>query len=254
MNCLVLSGGGMYGAYQAGAWKALADVFRPDLIVGTSIGALNGWAIAGGCEPDELIDRWLSLEPASRYRWKLPNTIFGGVLDSEALQNIVRDIHRAFTPKIEYALVMTDLLTLRPRNVPGNAVTWRHLVATGAIVGIFDQVRLDGRLCSDGGLLAGLPVWAAAELGATKVLAINLLPEAPGFIAKTFSGAARRISPFRAEVPSSVEVITVVPAALLGSPSDMLYWNRANAEKWIAQGESDALCLKHSIANCFEGE
>jgi len=55
MNCLVLSGGGMYGAYQAGAWKALADVFRPDLIVGTSIGALNGWAIAGGCEPDELI-------------------------------------------------------------------------------------------------------------------------------------------------------------------------------------------------------
>jgi len=244
----------MYGAYQAGAWKALADVFRPDLIVGTSIGALNGWAIAGGCEPDELIDRWLNLEPASRYRWKLPNTIFGGVLDSEALQNIVRDIHRSYTPKIDYALVMTDLLTLRPRIVPGNEATWRHLVATGAIVGIFDQVRLDGRLCSDGGLLAGLPVWAAAELGASKVLAINLLPEAPGFIAKTVSGAARRISPFRAEVPSSLEVITVVPAALLGSPGDMLYWNRANAEKWIAQGEADALQLKHSVANCFEGE
>src|SRR6266849_4192273 len=254
MNCLVLSGGGMYGAYQAGAWKALADVFRPDLIVGTSIGALNGWAIAGGCEPDELIDRWLNLEPASRYRWKLPGTIFGGVLDSEALQNLVRDMHRSYTPKIDYALVMTDLLTLRPRIVPGKVVTWRHLVATGAIVGIFDQVRLDGRLCSDGGLLASLPVWAAAELGATKVLAINVLPEPPGFIAKTFSGAARKISPFRAEVPSSVEVITVVPAALLGSPSDMLYWNRANAEKWIAQGESDALPLKHSIANCFEGE
>ena len=129
----------MYGAYQAGAWKALADVFRPDLIVGTSIGALNGWAIAGGCQPDDLIDRWLNLEPASRYRWKLPGTIFGGVLDSEALQNIVRDIHRSYIPKIDYALVMTDLLTLRPRIVPGNVVTWRHLVATGAIVGIFDQ-------------------------------------------------------------------------------------------------------------------
>ncbi len=254
MKCLVLSGGGMYGAYQAGAWKALADVFRPDLIVGTSIGALNGWAIAGGCAPDELIERWLNLESASRYRWKLPRTIFGGVLDSKALQNIVQEIHQSFTPKIDYALVMTDLLTLRPRIVPGHKVTWRHLVATGAIVGIFDQVRLDGRLCSDGGLLAGLPVWAAAELGATKVLAINLLPEAPGFVAKTFSGAARRISPFRPVVPSSIKVITVVPAALLGSPGDMLYWNRANAEKWIRQGESDALRLKHSIANCFEGE
>ncbi|HEY6393624.1 MAG TPA: patatin-like phospholipase family protein [Bryobacteraceae bacterium] len=250
----MLSGGGMYGAYQAGAWKALADVFQPDLIVGTSIGALNGWAIAGGCEPGELIDRWLNLEPASRYRWKLPATIFGGVLDSEALQSLVREIHRSYTPKIDYALVMTDLLTLQPRIVPGGNVTWRHLLATGAIVGIFDQVRLDGRLCSDGGLLSALPVWAAAELGATKVLAINVLPEAPGFVAKTFAGAARRISSFRAVVPSSVEVITVVPAALLGAPAEMLYWSRANAEKWIGQGESDALALKHSIANCFERE
>jgi NTE family protein len=244
----------MFGAYQAGAWKALADVFHPDLIVGTSIGALNGWAIAGGCSPDELIDRWLNLESASRYRWKLPATLFGGVLDSESLQNLVREIHRSYTPRIDYALVLTDLLTLRPRIVPASEVTWRHLLATGAIVGIFDQVRLDGRLCSDGGLLSALPVWAAAELGATRVLAINVLPQAPGFIAKTFSRAARRISRFRPVVPSSVEVITVAPAAPLGSPGEMLYWTRANAQKWIAQGESDALRLKHSIANCFERE
>jgi NTE family protein len=254
MNCLVLSGGGMYGAYQAGAWKTLADVFHPDLIVGTSIGALNGWAIAGGCDPDELIDRWLNLASASRYRWKLPRTIFGGVLDSEPLQNLVREIHHSFSPRIDYAMVITDLLTLKPRIVHGPDVTWRHLLATGAIVGIFDQVRLDGRLCSDGGLLSALPLWAAAELGATKVLAINLLPQAPGFIAKSFSGAARRISPFRPHVPSSVEVITVVPEALLGSPAEMLYWNRENAAKWIAQGQADALRLKHSIANCFERE
>jgi NTE family protein len=64
MNALVLSAGGMYGSYQAGAWKALAGVFQPDLIVGASIGAVNGWAIAGGCAPDELIRRWLNMEPA----------------------------------------------------------------------------------------------------------------------------------------------------------------------------------------------
>ena len=67
MTALVLSAGGMYGAYQAGAWKALADVFHPDLVVGASIGALTGWAIAGGCHPDELVDRWLHLEAAERY-------------------------------------------------------------------------------------------------------------------------------------------------------------------------------------------
>ena len=41
MTALVLSAGGMYGAYQAGAWKAIADIFQPDLVVGASIGAIN---------------------------------------------------------------------------------------------------------------------------------------------------------------------------------------------------------------------
>ena len=42
MTALVLSAGGMYGAYQAGAWRVLAERFQPDLIVGASIGAVNG--------------------------------------------------------------------------------------------------------------------------------------------------------------------------------------------------------------------
>jgi predicted acylesterase/phospholipase RssA len=86
MTALVLSAGGMYGAYQAGAWKALADVFHPDLVVGASIGAITGWAIAGGCHPDELVDRWLHLEAASRYRWKFPRSPFHGVFDTTPLQ------------------------------------------------------------------------------------------------------------------------------------------------------------------------
>src|SRR5579872_2995924 len=115
MNCLVLSAGGMYGAYQAGAWKALADVFQPDLVVGASIGAVNGWAIAGGCDPDELIDRWLRLEEAAQYRWKPPAGIFGGVLNSEPLQLALRDLYDSFRPRIDFAMVVTDLLRLHPR-------------------------------------------------------------------------------------------------------------------------------------------
>src|ERR1035438_5321759 len=57
MPCaLVLSAGGMFGAYQAGAWNVLSRRFQPDLVVGASVGALNGWAIAGGCSPAELLD------------------------------------------------------------------------------------------------------------------------------------------------------------------------------------------------------
>ena len=132
MNALVLSAGGMYGAYQVGAWKALADVFRPDLVVGASIGAVNGWAIAGGCDPDELIARWLKLEEAVRYRWKLPASIFGGVLDADPLRRVIRDIHRSFQPRMEYAAILTDLLKLRPKIFRGAEVPPRITGTIGA--------------------------------------------------------------------------------------------------------------------------
>ena len=57
-TALVLSAGGMFGAYQAGAWKELSPYFQPDVVVGTSVGALNGWTIAGGVAPDELLRYW----------------------------------------------------------------------------------------------------------------------------------------------------------------------------------------------------
>jgi predicted acylesterase/phospholipase RssA len=244
----------MYGAYQAGAWKELADVVHPDLVVGASIGAVNGWAIAGGCDPDELIERWLNLEEAGHYRWKLPAGIFGGVLDAEPLQRAIRYVYEASQPRVEFGLVLTDLLRLRPHLVRGSDVTWRHLVATTAIVGIFDQVRIGGRLYSDGGLLSAVPLWAAAELGATKALVIDVLPETPGLIAKAFVGGMKLLSPFRAVIPPSLEVVTVTPPKLLGSPIESIYWTRENAAEWIRQGQRDAAQIKHPIANCFEAE
>ena len=185
MNALVLSAGGMFGAYQVGAWKVLADVFQPDLIVGASIGAVNGWAIAAVRGPD---------------------------------------------------------------------VTWQHLVASTAIVGLFDQVRIDGRLYSDGGELSAVPLWAAAELGASKALVIDVLPQIPGLVAKTFVGAMKLLSPFRAIVPASMKVVRLAPPKLLGAPLDAIYWKRSNVEQWIRAGERDAAAIKHSIPICFGAE
>ena len=63
---LVLSGGGARGAFQVGVWKALREHpngFRdaPDVISGTSAGALNGALIAAGLGPDDLLAFWLDL-------------------------------------------------------------------------------------------------------------------------------------------------------------------------------------------------
>ena len=252
MKCLVLSAGGMFGAYQAGAWKELSDVFQPDLIVGASVGALNGWAIAGGCHPDDLVERWLTFEDASEYRWKFPTGAFRGFLHSELLQGAIRDIYHSFRPKIDFALVTTDLLKLRPRIFRNNEIAAEHLIASTAIAGIFDQVRIEGRVHSDGGLLSAVPLWAAAELGATKALVMDVWPRSPDVVARTLVGAIRLVSPFRVKVPAAMEVVRIGPAAPLGTTRESLYWTRANAEKWIRAGEREAAQMKHSIVNCFE--
>jgi NTE family protein len=254
MKALVLSAGGMYGAYQAGAWKALADVFHPDLVVGASIGAITGWAIAGGCHPDELVERWLELDCAARYRWKFPRSPFQGIFDTTPLQRAIRDIYESYQPRTHFAMVVTDLMKLRPCVLRGNEVSWQHLVASTAILGLFDQVRLGGRVYSDGGLLAAVPLWAAAEVGATEALVINALPAPPGNVAAAVVGAIRKLSPFRAPAPDGMKVIRLEPPALLGRPLESIYWTRANAEAWIRAGHEQAAAIKHSIANCFERE
>jgi len=253
MTALVLSAGGMYGAYQAGAWKAIADVCQPDLVVGASIGAINGWAIAGGCDPDDLIDRWLNLD-AARYRWKFPRSPVHGVFDTAPLQAMIRDVYKSFQPRTQFAMVLTDLLKLRPVVVRGIDVTAQHLIATTSIIGLFDQVRIGGRIYSDGGLLSAVPLWAAAQLGATRALVIDVLPAPPGVIAKTFVGVMRMLSPFRAHVPAGIQVIRLAPPALLGKPLESIYWTRPNAAAWIRAGQDQASAIKHSIANCFERE
>jgi NTE family protein len=254
MTALVLSAGGMYGAYQAGAWKAIADVCQPDLVVGASIGAMNGWAVAGGCDPDDLIHRWLHLDAAAHYHWKFPRSPFHGVFDTAPLQAMIRDVYESFQPRMQFAMVLTDLLKLRPVVVRGVDVTSQHLIATTSIIGLFDQVRIGGRIYSDGGLLSAVPLWAAAQLGATRALVIDVLPAPPGVIAKTFVGAMRMLSPFRAHVPHGIRLIRLAPPALLGKPLESIYWTRPNAAAWIRAGQEQASAIKHSIANCFERE
>src|ERR1017187_6900392 len=48
MTALVLSAGGLWAAWEVGAWSVLRERFRSDLIVGASAGAWNGWPEPGG--------------------------------------------------------------------------------------------------------------------------------------------------------------------------------------------------------------
>lgn len=246
----------MFGAYQAGAWKALADVLEPDLVVGASIGAVNGWAIAGGCPPGELIGEWLNLQGFERHRLRFPRRLHAGVVDSRAIRAHVEHLYSSFRPRTEFALVATELASLKPRIFQRDQVTADLLVASTAIVGIFDQVRVNGCLYSDGGLLCALPVWAAFELGATHIVAVNVLPCAPGIVPWLFVRTVRLFSSFRPSVPEQLPVVTIEPSQSLGSSRDTLYWTRENAARWVEQGARDAARaspqIKHFLQHCFE--
>jgi predicted acylesterase/phospholipase RssA len=62
MRALVLSGGGGFGAYRVGAWRALVESgWRPDVVLGTSIGAVNAFLISRGVEAEELRRIWTEL-------------------------------------------------------------------------------------------------------------------------------------------------------------------------------------------------
>jgi len=243
-TALVLSAGGMFGAYQAGAWSVLAGHFQPDLIVGASAGAINAWCIAGGCPPGELIEHWLTLECAATYGWQFPKAWHGGILNCTTLMAQVDEIYASFRPKIECAIVITELATLQPKIVRGPDVTADVLRASTAIFGLFEQVRIDGKIYTDGGTLAALPLWAAAELGADRAVAINALPALPGIIPKLFVAVVRRLSNFHPQVPHAMDEIRIAPSAPLGSGIDAIRWSKSNVERWVKQGREDAqACL-----------
>jgi NTE family protein len=214
----------MFGAWQAGAWAAAADSFQPDLIVGASVGSLNGYAIACGSTPEALREMWLDEKTASFDRLEIN------------LKKMAAE-HR---PRIDYALVVTDLLRLKPIVYRGDAVKWQHLAASCAVPLVLPQVRIDGRWCSDGGLLNPLPVYAAVDLGATEILALQALPEIPSVILKPFVHAFRAIFGVHPPLPAGVKLQVIEPSRPLGSLRDAVRYHRANMERWLEQGYEDA--------------
>ncbi|MBV8817960.1 MAG: patatin-like phospholipase family protein [Acidobacteriaceae bacterium] len=151
----------------------------------------------------------------------------------------MKQIHVEYEPQLEIGVVATDLLRLRPVVFTGAEVTWQHLAASTAIPGIFSQHRISNRVYSDGGLLDAVPIWAAAEMGAQYILAVNVLPELPNAAIRQAAKLLRKVMRFRPSLPESV-VVHRITAPCLGSVRDALYWKRDNVVRWVEAGEKDA--------------
>jgi predicted acylesterase/phospholipase RssA len=149
--------------------------------------------------------------------------------------------------QIEYAAVLVDPLRMKPRTFSGSEITWRHLAASCAVPGALPPRRIGGRWYLDGGLLNPLPVWAAVELGATRIIALQALPEIPSVLLKPFVRAFRAVFGHHPKLQSNVELITLLPSRRLGSLSDAVSWKRENIDRWLEQGARDVLAAKKHL-------
>lgn len=251
-TALVLSAGAVFGAYQAGAWKALAPRFAPDAVVGASIGSLNGWMIAGGISPDLLIERWLRAEAAGSLKWRWPRNWLDGWLSAPHLEQWIREMHGAFTPKAEVGVVTTRLRPFGPELARAPDITWQCLAASCAMPLLFPHYRLNGVVHGDGGLTEALPLWAAREFGCGRVLAVNCLAAPPFPGAGVAKKVLRAVSRYPAGGAGSMETLMISPRAPLGGVGDFLRWKRENVERWIAQGFEDARAAIQANPAFFE--
>lgn len=176
-----LSGGGNLGAMQAGMMRALLEGgIQPDLVVGSSIGALNAAFYAthpglDGCIALEAA--WSNLRRRDVFRFDFARVLAGflGLRDhlvtTRRLRDLIRlwlGIERIEQAALPFAAVATDALTGEGvLMTKGDVAT--ALLASSAIPGIFPPVRDGDRWLIDGSLSASCPANEALELGADEV-------------------------------------------------------------------------------------
>ncbi|NBR27473.1 MAG: patatin-like phospholipase family protein [Betaproteobacteria bacterium] len=171
---LALGGGAARGFAHVGVIKALeAHGIVPDIVVGTSAGALVGALYSSGYSGFDLQRVALQMDDTVIADWSLPDR---GFIKGEALQNFVnRAVQNRVLEKLNkpFATVVTDLqsgemVVFRTGNT-GMAVR-----ASSSVPGVFQPVSINGREYVDGGLVSPVPVRAARAMGAEVVIAVDI--------------------------------------------------------------------------------
>jgi NTE family protein len=196
-TAFVLSGGGNLGAVQVGMLQALADRgVVPDLLVGTSVGAINAAFLAAGPSParvEALAEVWAQTTRGDVFPTS-PRTAMRAVagranafVDPRPLRALVE---RSITyGRIEHAgwplaIVATEVTT-------GAEVVLRHgdvvdaVMASAAIPSVFPPVEMDGHVLMDGGVVNNTAISVAGDLGADVIYVLPTgyacaLPHPPG--------------------------------------------------------------------------
>jgi NTE family protein len=178
----VLSGGASLGAVQVGMLRALYERgIVPDLIVGTSVGAINGAFIASRPQTvetaDELAQIWRGVRRGQVFPLRPLSGLLGflgsrdHLVPESGLRRLIAEhmtCDRLEQMPIEFHLVAVDVLTgeeLRLSRGPA----LEAVLASAAIPAVLPPVAWEGRAVMDGGVANNTPISHAVALGARTV-------------------------------------------------------------------------------------
>ena len=178
----VLSGGASLGAVQVGMLRALYERrIVPDLVVGTSVGAINGAFIASRPQTVEIADELAEIWRGVRRGQVFPLRPLGGLLGfvgsrdhlvpESGLRSLIAKhttYERLEQTPIEFHVVAVDVLTGEELLLSRGPVV-EAVMASAAIPAVLPPVFWEGRTLMDGGVANNTPISHAVALGARTV-------------------------------------------------------------------------------------
>ena len=175
---LVLGSGGARGSAHVGVLKVLEENgIKPDVIAGTSMGAEVGGAYAAGIGLDRIEEEWRSTNFARVFKTLFPTVPWAGWSSGREMMRTIRALVGDRTIEslpIPFAALATDLETGLPFPMMHGSLA-NAIRASVSIPGLFIPMWIDGHLLIDGGVSNPAPVDVARSLGATKVIAVDVL-------------------------------------------------------------------------------
>lgn len=185
---VVLGGGATLGAFEVGVISVIARRgIVPDLLVGTSVGAINAafWAL----DPDpgvgeRLLEFWLRCDRSTMFPdGAVP--MVGRLLQRKdhltTQQGLARALQLAIRADVTFADTAIPLALTATVAAHGRRMVLRGgrllpaILASSAIPGLWPAVQIDGIRLVDGGLVANCDLQSAVESGMTDVLAVDVM-------------------------------------------------------------------------------
>jgi NTE family protein len=184
-TAFVLGGGGILGAHEVGMLRALSEAgIRPDLVVGTSVGAINGALVAA--DPDGAATRLAGLWQGDELREAFSESVWGRLArlarsgthlhSSEPLQRLLDSVlpGKDFADlEVPFHCVAASIERACARWFAAGPIV-PAVLASCAVPGLLAPVEVDGEHYFDGGLVDSIPVGRAISLGARTVYVLHV--------------------------------------------------------------------------------